>query len=70
MKSIVPEYITITLGDAFGSTKRSFEVFNDYIQSKDLGTLIEDMEPSSYLFELWKQSLEKALKESAEFKNE
>lgn len=68
MKSILPERITITLHDAFASTKRSLEIFNKYVQSKDLQTLIKEMETSPALFNTWKLSLNKALSEAEESK--
>lgn len=67
MKSILPERITIKLHDAYASTKRSLEAFNTYIQSKDLQKLIEEMDDSQY-FQLWQESLTKALKEAEKSK--
>jgi|GEM_PF-6486255 len=69
MKSILPEYINISLYDAFISTKHSFEAFNKYMQSKDLQELIDTMDKSPKLFNMWKQSLNKALQEAHEKKS-
>lgn len=68
MKSILPESITITLHDAYDSTKESLNIFNTYMQSEDLSILISKMENSSDLFDMWKAALNKALTEAEQLK--
>ncbi len=69
MKSILPESITITLHDAYDSTKQSLEKFSTYMESDDLRKLINEME-SSDLFDMWKEALNKALNEAEELKTQ
>lgn len=69
MKSILPETITISLHDAYDSTKQSLGKFNTYMESDDLRKLINEMESSDF-FDMWKEALNKALNEAEELKTQ